>query len=108
MSIVKLGFEPNTGQLILSPDADWICTLVEDGVTWPASTTCRLEFPSLAVGPYSATVTISTATAAFHLDKTVTGEADIPGDTEFNIYLVKGGTDDFLWFTGKVKRKGAE
>lgn len=105
MTITKLGYESNTGQLLLSEGADFICTLQEEGATWPALSTCRLEFPDLSgIGPYSATVTVGTATAVFNLDKTVTTAALIPGGSHFRIYLVKGTTADFLWFHGNVKR----
>ncbi len=109
MAIVTLGYEPNKGNLILSDGADFICTLTESGTTWTTGSTCRIEFPDLTgIGPYSATVDVSTATAAFSLDKSVTTDDLIPAGTRFHIYLVKGtGSDaaDFLWFNGKVKRE---
>ena len=100
---IELGYTPNKGNLVLSEGADWVCSLQEKGVTWPEGTTCRLEFPDLdSVGPYSATVSEETATAAFVLQETDTRAADIPAGTKFRIYLVKD--DDFLWFYGAVKR----
>jgi|SRR5690606_14691845 len=103
MATVKLGYEPNVGELILSEGADWVCSLQEEGATWPVGTECRLEFPELTVGPYNAVVTESTATAAFVLQETETLETSIPQGTPFHIYLNK--ENDFLWFQGKVKRK---
>ncbi len=103
MTIIKLGYEPNDGQLILSEGADWVCSLQETDTTWPDGTTCRLEFPDLTgVGPFSATVTEETATASFVLQESVTTADNIPGGERFWIYLVK--ENDFLWFKGKVKR----
>lgn len=104
MATVKLGYEPNVGELILSEGADWVCSFQESGgLEWPVGTTCVLEFPELTgVGPYSATVTESTSTAVFLLQETETTEENIPSGTLFRIYLHK--TNDFLWFRGKVKR----
>lgn len=106
MAVFSLGFTPNQEPLILSEGADFICTLQEKNTTWPASTTCRIEFPDLdGIGPYSATVTVATATAVFALDKTVTTAELIPGGSKYRLYLVKSGTTDYLWFYGNVKRK---
>lgn len=110
MATIKLGYVPNTGALVLSEGADFVCSLQEvqdDGVTpvvWPEDTTCRIEFPELdGIGPYSATVVEATGTASFVLQETVTLPEDIPDKTPFHIYLVK--ENDFLWFHGKVDRK---
>ena len=108
MALIKLGYVPNTGALVLSEGADWVCSLQEvDGgtpVIWPDGTTCRLEFPELdSIGPFDATVVELSGTASFVLDKTVTVGADILDKTPFHIYLVK--ENDFLWFQGKVDRK---
>lgn len=106
---ITLGYEPNQGNLVLSDSADFICSLTEDGTTWPTGSTCRVEFPDLSgIGPYTATVDVTTATASFDLDKTVTTDVLIPSGTRFRIYLVKGtggSASDFLWFFGKVKRE---
>lgn len=102
----ELGYSPNVATLVLSEGADWVCTLQEENTTWPTGTTCRIEFPELSgVGPYTATVTLATATAVFLLDKADTTADDIPSGSLFRIYLVKGTTADYLWFHGKVKRK---
>jgi hypothetical protein len=105
MATVKLGYEPNVGELILSEGADWVCTFQESGgAAWPDPTTCRLEFPDLdGVGPFSAVVDEVSATAEFVLQETDTTADEIPDGTKFGIYLVK--ENDFLWFKGKVKRK---
>lgn len=108
MALIKLGYEPNRGNLILSEDADFVCSLQEvDGdvpVEWPEGTTCVMSFPELdGVGPFSATVSEETGTASFVLDKTVTVAEDIPQHTPFHIHLIK--ENEFLWFHGKVDRK---
>lgn len=108
MAVIKLGYVPNRGDLVLSEGADFVCSLqeVDNGtpVVWPDGTTCRMEFPELTgIGPFNATVSEETGTASFVLDKTVTVGEDILDKTPFHIYLVK--ENEFLWFQGKVDRQ---
>ena len=99
-----LGFVPSQGTLVLSRDADWVCTLDTD-VAWPGGTEVWVEFPALDVR-WDAVVTASSGLAAFRVEQDQTGPDVVPQGADFRIMMRQPGTPstEFLWFRGEVQR----
>lgn len=99
-----LGFVPSHGTLVLSRDADWVCTLDTD-VAWPEGTEVWVEFPALDVR-WDAVVTASSGLAAFRVEQDQTGPDVVPQGADFRIMMRQPGTPstEFLWFRGEVQR----
>ena len=99
-----LGFVPSQGTMVLSRDADWVCTLDTD-VAWPEGTEVWVELPALD-GRWDAVVTASSGLAAFRVEQDQTGPDVVPQGADFRIMMRQPGqpSTEFLWFRGEVQR----
>lgn len=106
-----LGYQPQKGKVVLSKGADWVCTLQAQGQTWPDGTTVSVQFlppnqpNATPIASANATVTASTATAAFLIQSEIADT--IPNQAVFRIYYKVPGsqTTEYAWFIGKVARQ---
>lgn len=100
-----LGFRPTVGvTLHLSAQQDFIHEEEHPSGQWPSGTSARIAFEG---GPVWSAA-IDGRVIRWRVESTDTTAALIPNGRKYRVYLTiprdDGLTDDWLWFTGQVKR----
>lgn len=100
-----LGFQPAVGvPLFLSAQQDFIHEEEHKTSQWPAGTSARIAFDG---GPVWSGV-VDGKVIRWRIESELTTAALVPDRRKYRVYLTiprDGGlTDDWLWFTGQVRR----
>jgi predicted ThiF/HesA family dinucleotide-utilizing enzyme len=96
MASVTLGSAPASMSLLLVPGADFVCTLVSQDGTWPATAAIAIE---VADATWEATV--SGTDAVFNVDQAQVNAVIAQDPNRFKLWYTDG-TTRLLWGSGLV------